>query len=313
MSQLLSQRLKVEMAPNKPRNYKLLGTKRVAEILLPFAGSGAEWYMTATQPLRRESVVSALELVAWKAGQELGRWPLHAMAYGSLVSGLVQQPEGPFAIPHAEGFFYDEYAEVNKRLSEARKVLAELIPPYDALVYRMSLTERTAGLSAAQVRTWLRQAEHTLTATKGLVLRQLIDGVGPPRYSTHSSFLPELLPTVLRATQQLKEFLTDSLPPTSPPRSGELATAGAEESKWDWARITWRGGGFFSGLYMEMFAYLPEIKIVEGPFSYPDEELEATQDTIDVPKAIDQSSESTVRSQLLEIRQRVDDLLAQLD
>jgi hypothetical protein len=298
---------------SKSRNYKLLGTKRVAEILLPFAGSGAEWYMTATQLLSRKSAIPALEIVAWEAGQELGRWPLHAMAYGSLVSGLVQQPEGPFVIPHAKGFFYDEYAEVNKRLAEARQVLAGLIPPYDALVYRMSLTERTAGLPAAQVRNWLRQAERTLTATKGLVLRQLIGEVGPPRYATHSSYLPELLPTVLRATQQLKEFLITYLPPISQPRSGELATVGAEESKWDWAQLTWRGGGFFSGLYMDMFAYLPEIKIVEAPSSYPSEEPEATQYAMQVPKAIDQSSESTVRAQLLEIRQRVDSLLASLD
>jgi hypothetical protein len=137
---------------SESRNYKLLGTKRIAEMLSPYVDSGAEWYMTATQLVSRESTVSALELVAWYAGVELGRWPLHAMTYGSLVSGLVQESEGPFAIPHAKEFVYDEYAEVSSRLAAAWEVLAELIPPYNALLHRMVCTERTAGLSPSQVR-----------------------------------------------------------------------------------------------------------------------------------------------------------------
>lgn len=299
---------------SKSRIYSLLGTKRVAELLVPFAGSGAEWYMTAVRPLSRESAVPAVELVAWQAGRELGRWPLHAMTYGNLVSSLVQQPEGPFAIPHAEGFFYDEYAEVGSRLAEARQVLAELIPPYDALVYRMSRTERTAGLPAAQVRSWLQQAEHTLTATKGPVLQRLIREVGPRRYATHSSYLPELLPTVRRATQLLKEFLTASLPPTSQPRSGELATVGAEENEWDdWTQLTFRGHKFLEGFTIQMLKYLPEIEVVECPFSCPDEEPEIIQDATQVPKAIKQPSENPVRTQLLEIRQRINDLLNSLN
>jgi hypothetical protein len=300
------------MSPDssKSRNYKLLGTKRVAEVLLPFTGSGAEWYMTATQILSCESAFPALEIVVWEAGHELGRWPLHAMAYGSLVSGLVQQPEGPFAIPHAKDFVYDEYDQVSSRLAAAGQVLAELIPPYNALLHRMARIERTAGLSVSQVRSWLKQAEHTLITTKGKALQQLMREVGPPRYASHSSYLSDLLPAVQQGTQLLKEFLTNSLPPTSPPGARERATVGAEESRWDWAQLTWRGHG---GLTTDMFAYLPEIEVVESPFYYPDEESEATQDATQVPKAIEYPSENTVRAQLLEIRQRVDNLLAILD
>ncbi|GAB3637829.1 hypothetical protein GCM10027422_34190 [Hymenobacter arcticus] len=298
---------------SKSRNYKLLGTKRVAEILLPFTGSGAEWYMTATQLLSRESAVPALEIVVWEAGHELGRWPLHAMAYGSLVSGLVQQPEGPFAIPHAKGFVYDEYAQVSSRLATAGQVLAELIPPYNALLYRMARTERTAGLSVSQVRSWLKQAEHTLITTKGQVLQQLMSEVGPPRYASHSSCLPDLLPTVQQGTQLLKEFLTNSLPPTSPPGARERTTVGAEESRWDWAQLSFRRRGMSSELAMKMYEYLPEIEIVYGPYKFPDEEPEIEPDAIQPLKAIEQSLESAIRTQLLDIRQRVDNLLAILD
>jgi len=298
---------------SKSRSYKLMGTKRVSEILLPFAGSGAEWYMTATQPVSRESAVSALEIVAWKAGHELGRWPLHAMAYGSLVCSLVQQPQGPFAIPHAKGFCYDEYAEVGSRLEAAWQVLAELIPPYNALLHRMGCTERTAGLSVSQVSKWLKQAEHTLVATNGQLLRQLMNEVGSPRYATHSSYLLDLLPAVQQGTQLLKEFLATSPPPTSPPGARELATVGAEHSRWDWADLKFGNRGLSSDFVRKMYEYLPEVEIVEAPFHFPDEESEMRLGTSQSPKVIKYPSESTVRTQLLEIRQRVDDLLASLE
>jgi hypothetical protein len=298
---------------SKSRNCKLLGTKGVAELLLPFSSSGAEWYMTATQLSSHESAVPALEIVVWEAGQELGRWPLHAMAYGSLVSGLVQQPEGPFAIPHAKGFVYDEYAEVDSRLAAAGQVLAELIPPYNALLHRMSRTARTAGLSVSQVSNWLKQAEHTLNTTKGQVLCQLMTEVGPPRYATHSSYLPELLPAVQQGTKLLKDFLIDSLPPTTSPGAREQATVGVEESKWDWAELNFRKGGLSADFSRLMYDYLPETKFLEAPFAFPDDEPAINPGGTQSPKILERASESAVRTHLLEIRQRVDDLLASLD
>jgi hypothetical protein len=290
-----------------------MGTKRVAEVLLPFAGSGAEWYMTATQPVSGESVVSALEVVAWQAGHELGRWPLHAMAYGSLVCGLVQQPEGPFAIPHAKGFVYDDYAEVSSRLAAAWEVLSELIPPYNALLHRMARTERTAGLSISQVSSWLNQAEYTLSATKGQVLRQLMNEVGSPRYATHSSYLPELLPAVQQGNQLLKEFLANSPPPTSPPGPRERATVGAEHSRWDWADLKFGKRGLSADFAMKMYEYLPEVEIRESFYDFSEEEPEMRLGINQSPEVMEHPSESAVRTQLLEIRQRIDDLLASLE
>lgn len=159
--------------------------------------------MTAGCPVPRGAAVPTLAVVAWQDEHELSRWPLHAMAYGSLVSQLVNEPAGPFAIPHASGFTYDEYAEVGSRLTEARRILLELIPPYNALLHRMSRTERMAGLSANKARNWLTQAEQTLAATKGRELRQLIREVGPPHYATHFSCLPESRPAVQRGTRRL--------------------------------------------------------------------------------------------------------------
>lgn len=311
----------------KARNSKLIGTKRAAEVLLPFAareseshlaGTRAEWYMTATQPISGKSVVPALELVAWQAGHELGRWPLHAMAYGSLVSGLAQQPEGPFAIPHAKGFCYDEYDQVSSRVAAAEQVFAELVPPYNALLYRMCRTERTAGLSVSEVENWLKQAEHILHVTKGLALRQFLDEVGPPRYATHSSYLSDLLPAVQQGTQLLKEFLTASLPPASPPNGRERATAGKTESRWDWVQLNNRKRWlpYYSDFTTKMFEYLPEVEIGEygeGLSDFEDKEPEIRLGANQFPAHIQPSSTSAVRSQLLEIRQRVDDLLASLE
>jgi len=280
---------------------------------MPLAGSGAEWYMTAECLVPRGAAVPVLGLVAWQAGHELGRWPLHAMAYGSLVSQLVDEPAGPFAIPHASGFTYDEYAEVSNRLTEARRVLAELIPPYNALLHRMSRTERTAGLSANQARNWLTQAEQTLAATKGRELRQLIREVGPPRYATHSGCLPGALPAVQRGTQRLKEFLATSLPPASLAGAGELTTLGTEESKWDWVELTLYGRGTSFEQDRQKYEYLPEIEIIEAPFSFVEAEPETRQHVPPLPTLSQLPAESPVRTQLLEIRQQIDNLLASLD
>ena len=295
------------------RAYKLLGTKRIAEALLPLAGSGAEWFMTAECLVPRSAAVPVLRLVAWQAEHEIGSWPLHAMAYGSLVSQLVEEPAGPFVIPHARGFTYDEYAEVSIRLTEARRVLAELIPPYNALLHRMSRIERTAGLSANQARDWLTRAEQTLAATKGRELRQLIREVGPPRYATHSGCLPGALPAVQRGTQRLKEFLATSLPPASPAGAGELATPGMEESKWDWVELTLYGRGTSFGQDRQKYEYLPEIEIREDPFSFAEAEPETRQHTAPLPIRNQLPAESPLRTQLLEIRQQLDNLLASLD
>lgn len=308
----------------KSRHSKLIGTKQAAEVLLLFAareseshisGTRAEWYMTATQLLSRQAAVPALELLVWQAGHELGRWPLHAMAYGSLVSGLAQQPEGPFAIPHAKGFFYDDYAEVGSRLAAAEQVLAELIPPYNALLYRMCRTERAAGLSVSKVKSWLKQAEDTLNATKGEVLRQLISAVGPPRFATHSSYLLELLPAVQLGTELLKAFLMLSPAPVGPPEGDERATVGAEESRWDWKELSLSRREYSADLAMKKYEYLPEVEvgIAEAPGDFSAEQPRIRLGEILLPKAVEHPSIGAVRNQLLEIRQRVDDLLASMD
>lgn len=293
----------------KTRIYPLLSTKRAADLLLPYANTEAEWYLTVAQLVSRESDVLIVELVVWQMGRELGRWPLHAMAYGSLVSHLAHQPEGPFAIPHAQDYSYDEYVEVGNRVMKAKQALAELAPPYNALLHRLSQTARAAGLPAAQASNWLQQAEQTLYATKGLVLKRLIREVGPPRYATHSSFLPELLTVVLRGTHLLKEFLTHSPPPTSQPGSREPTTVGAETSKWDWAQLPF--------LTTEMYDYLPEVEleVVEYPIRLASSRQKPALTPVATPLLADleQPSENGVCAQLLEIRQRVDDLLASLD
>ena len=295
------------------RTYKLLGIRRIAEALRPLADSGAEWFMSAECLVPRSAAVPVLRLVAWQAGHKLGSWPIHAMAYGSLVSQLVDEAAGPFVIPHARGFTYDEYAEVSTRLTEAKRVLAELIPPYNALLHRMSRTERTAGLSANQSRDWLTRAEQTLAATRGRELRQLIREVGPPRYAMHSGCLSGALPAVQRSTQRLKEFLATSLPPASPAEAGELATPGAEESKWDWVELALYGRGTSFGQDQQKYAYLPEIEIREAPFSFAEAEAETRLHTAPLPTRNQLPAESLVRTQLLEIRQQIDNLLASLD
>jgi hypothetical protein len=306
------------------RNYKLLGTKRVAQLLVPFAGNeserhsaggSAEWFVSVSQPLSRAPAIPVLEIVVWQAGHELGRWPLHNMAYGSLVSGLVHNPAGPFAIPHAKGFFYDDYAEVGGRVAAAEELLTELIPPYNALLFRLRHTERAAGLSVGQVTKWLKQAEAILEATKGEALRQLISAAGPPRFATHSSYLAELLPAVRVGTQLLKSFLALSPPPVGPPDGDERATAGANWSRWDWKELRPITHDGFSDLAMKMYEYLPEVemKISEAPDDFFGESSAPSWEAIPLPKAVERPSTGAVRSQLLAIRQQVDDLLANME
>lgn len=236
------------------------------------------------------------------------------MAYGSLVSGLVHKPEGPFAIPHAKGFYYDDYAEVGSRLAAAEQVLAELIPPYNALLYRMCYTERAAGLSVSQVKNWLKQAEDTLNATKGEALRQLISAVGPPRFATHSSYLLELLPAVQLATQLLKAFLMLSPAPVDSPEGDERATVGAEESRWDWKELSLSRREYSSDLALKKYEYLPEVEIdiPEAPSGFSLGKSEIRLSAAQLPKAIERPSIGAVRNQLLQIRQQVDDLLASM-
>ena len=297
------------------RSNNLLGTKRLTEALKSLAGTHAEWFMTAEYPLPRGSGSPALALVAWQDGHELDPWPLHAMTYGSLVSQLVSKPSGPFAIPHAEGFVYDEYAELDNRLAEARQGLAELIPPFNALQLRMSRTEHTAGLSANQVRDWLSQAEKALAVSKGRELWQLIREVGPPRFAMHSILLSELLPEVQRGTSLLINFLADSLPPSTPAAAGEAATQAVRESKWDWNELKphrgWSLGDLsWSDLAQKKFDYLPEYEIVESPSGYRVEEKVPNPGISSSTTQIPLPPEKSVRSQLLKIRKSIDNLLA---
>ncbi len=293
----------------KARPATLVGTTRLRELLRPYASSGAEWFITAACSLLPASEVPALTVIVWLNGQELARWPLHAMAYGSLVSQLIKQPAGPFAIPHARDFAYDEYAEFEARLTEARRVLADLIPPYNALLYRLSYTTRAAGLSAKQVASWVSQAEQALAATQGVALRQLLRAVGPPRFATHSSQLNALLPSVEQGRRQVIAFLAHVLPPTSPAEPGEPTTPGAEYSQWDWVELQLDKRGVSAELAWEKFRYLPEVEARVAPFGSAAAGAGAPSESVAGPPA----AENPVREQLLKIRRQVDTLLAILD
>jgi len=278
--------------------------QRAAEAVATFTGSEAQWWMSPAVEIGGQSLHKQpprAELVLWQRGQELGRWLLHPLTYGSLVSRLEKNPRGDFAIPHAGGYHYDDYGLVRKLKQQGQKLLDALAPEVNALLQRMYELDDTAGVEMRLAEDWWAQAEQAIQTAQFHELRGLQVNVGHPTYLQHSSQLAEALPQAHVGLAQLQNFVANC--PSPKVATGELPENGGTAG--DGSRYQFRhlmsanvnsSGPFFTSKF--------------GRMDHAGEGF-GDDDTVENQGA--SAQQATLWEQLLEIRQRIDEVLSQLD
>jgi hypothetical protein len=292
--------MKVEEAkPERP-----LSMQQVAAVLEKFTSTGAEWFMSPASFLNEESFYRQprqIDLVVWLDGQEQGRWRLLPASFGSLVTRHTKAPGGTFAIPHASGYQYDEYQLLKPLKQRAQVLLDSLAPPLNALWERVYSLDDTPGVPLTLADDWWRQARQVLENTWWSRLRELQKQVGAPHYLQHTSQLAEVLPKAQEGLNQLRKFLQE----VPPPSASTAAASGAELTLGDGARYQFRhivspdinsSGTYFTSKFGRSdFGMVPfnvaEVTTTETPVL----------------------TSNSLREQLLDVRERIDQILSQLE
>lgn len=241
------------------------------------------------------------DLVVWLAGQEIGRWRLLPISYGSLVTRHAQAPSGTFAIPHAKDYRYDEYNLLKPLKQQAQLLLDALAPPINALWKQVYALDDTPGVPLSLAEGWWNQAEQVRENTWWSRLRELQRQVGAPDYLQHTSQLAEVLPKAQEGLLHLQKFLAEVPPPTA----GVYTDDSSELTLGDGARYQLRhsvsSNISSSGMYFT--SKFGRRGFGVAPFG-DEEEVE-----MDIPA----SSSNTLREQLLDVRARIDQILSQLE
>lgn len=280
-----------------------LSMQQAATVLELFASMGAEWFMSPSSFLNDEVFYRQprqIDLVVWLDGQEKGRWRLLPVSFGSLVTRHAKAPGGTFAIPHTTGYQYDEYQLLKPLKQRAQVLLDSLAPPLNALWEQIYALDDTPGVPLTLADDWWRQAGQVLENTWWSRLRELQKQVGAPHYLQHTSQLAEVLPKAQEGLNQLRKFLRE----VPPPSASTATDAGVELTLGDGSRYQFRhlvspdinsSGTYFTSKFGRSdFGMVPftvaEVTITETPVSTSD----------------------SLREQLLDVRERIDQILSNL-
>ncbi|MCC2548527.1 hypothetical protein LJY25_18915 [Hymenobacter sp. BT175] len=282
-------------ADDKPLNAIFL--PEALELLTQYAGSDATWWMEPRVELRRRNLKT--DLVIARLGQTLVRRTLMSTAYPGLIRCLNRQTQQPLPLPHAPEVEYENEERLAPLRKQGLQLRRQLPPLLNKMLRRQYLLE-DAGLTTAEARDWCTRSEQIDKAANWEALRDMLNAVGPPSYTCHSSQLAPLVASAAAAYPQIQALLAGPYP--GPANADRLDGAPNDYRRWY--------GPYASSAVQ--FGWDPDNSPgLPDDYEEPEEGEEASLSE-EAPPAELYVSRDDIREELVEMRQQIDRLLARL-
>jgi hypothetical protein len=236
----------------------------------------------------------------------------------------LQTQEELYAIPHVQGYEYENYAQLTALKEQEWKLLMDLQHELNKMLWARYTLDDTAGIDLQRALAWWERSEQVEAAISLDKIWEARTGIGSPLFKGHSDYLAELLAPLQAGYEGLEAFLAEYPPPTVALQAaleGQTDGKGQRYKERHWyTRGEYGDGPIFHNYYCPYNEI--EHVLVDGRMVmrvkeqfYPNAPIEEcapfddVEDEQDYPPAQDE----TVRQQLLHIRQLIDNLLGQLD
>jgi len=290
--------------PRKLTSPKQLSAKEAFALLAEYADAGAHWWLQSWIEL--EGRVHGAELIIARPGQELGRWPVHAMSIGRLIRQRVLGTAEALALPHVDDLSYEDEEQLAWLVKMGVRLRSELPGDLNRLVRRRYLLE-DAGPLSAEAEAWCSEARAIEEAVNWDKLCEMLRLVGSMRYKYHSSQLAPYVVWAGLAETRVKTWLDKPYPgPANADRMIDVAVP-RRDRRWYTDNLYYRDGLvpcdpgplFEEGLAQRVFR---RGAILASEQEEPEPEAPVKRGL----------TKSEVRAQLLAMREQLDSLLEKL-
>lgn len=250
-----------------------------------------------------------------ETGGQTQEYLLHNATCASLVNRLAKGEE--FAVPHLEGFAYDDYELITERQQAAAQLWNTGSPLVQQLLDSIYHLDDTAGIPLEAAQAWQMQAVSLLDELKWDRLLSEWRGSGPPYFEINSRVLVARIARSAAALEAVRAFLQQHLLPTVRPTTSGLVTTGNGEAFR--LRITlaylrhptgFEDSSRYAQYLIQNVAWLRQERDMETVF-YNSQNHGRHQPATSSNRP--ETRHQSIRRRLLDIRSQIDELLSDME